>query len=133
MGTGNWTIGTDVATMIGSTSVVTATVAYVSTHRRAWRTRVADRRKRSWETGYVMMTNVHRWAVRLAGEDQGRGARVVLEVLGSKGGEPDEQMAFALRQVVREQGFLSQQPSAEQARFLRDLELARRRNGFPVL
>jgi hypothetical protein len=133
MGIDNWTLGTDVATMVGSASVITATTAYVSTHWRAWRTRVADRRKRSWETGYVMMTNVYTWAVRLADEDQGRGPRVVLEVLGRKGGEPDEQMAFALRQVVREQGFLSQQPSAEQARFLRELELARRRKGFPVL
>ena len=128
----NWTLGADVATMLTGASALTAAAVWTGGRWSAFRERRAARRYRVWESGYIMNGLIFTWAVRLAADDPGSTARVVLEVLDGHQGQPAGQLAAGLRNTVTSEGWLSRAPSPDQARFLRDLEKARRRGGFPV-
>jgi len=79
-----WTIGADVAAMVTSLSVVTATITWVSGRWRARRKERAATHLRNWH-GYMLPGTINEWDVRLAERPATLSGRVVLEVLGSEG------------------------------------------------
>jgi hypothetical protein len=129
-----WTYGPDVATMLTGLSALTAASIFASQRWRAWRARVNERKLHVWGTGYIMGGLRQSWFVRLADDDapDRRTGRVILDVLRTDGGESDPQMVASFRSQVKQLGRLVIPPTAEQERFLYELEKARRRDGFPV-
>lgn len=129
-----WTYGVDIATMATGLSAVTAASVWTHGRWRAWRNHVAERKHHIWNTGYIMNGLIQSWAVRLADDDapDGRTGRVSLEVLREPGGESDPQMVATFRQHIKRVGRLTMPPTPEQEAFLKELERARRRDGFPI-
>jgi hypothetical protein len=113
-----WTIGADVAAMITSLSVLTATITWVSGRRRAWRQERAQTTLRNWH-GYIMLEAVDTWYVRLADDPQTPTGQVVLEVLTSRDGEPDAGLAHSMRVNIERDGMLSRAPTPDEFDFLK--------------
>ena len=131
----SWTYGVDIATMATGLSALTAASVWTAGRWSAWRGHVAEKKQDLvWNTGYIMMGLVQSWDVRLADDDapDGRSGRVTLEVLREAGGESDPQMVATFRQQVKNGRRLTVPPTPEQEAFLKELERARRRNGFPT-
>jgi len=128
-----WAYGVDIATMATGLSALTAASVWTTGRWRAWRDHVAEERRHVWNTGYIMMGLVQSWDVRLADDDapDGRTGRVILEVVRETG-ESDPQMVATFRQQVRTGGRLVVPPTPKQEAFLKELERARRRDGFPI-
>ena len=65
-----WTYGVDIATMATGLSALTAATVWTAGRWRVWRDRVAEKKIRVWNTGYIMMGLVPSWDVRLAEDDK---------------------------------------------------------------
>lgn len=125
-----WTIGADIAAMLTSLSVVTATVTWVGGRWRGWRQERAAIALRNWH-GYILPGTINEWNVRLVERPETVSAKVVLEVLGSDG-QPDGSRATSMLTVIDRDGMLSRAPTPEESDFLKALWKARRATGFPV-
>lgn len=101
-----WTIGADVAAMITSLSVLTATITWVIGRWCAWRQEQAQTSQRNWH-GYIMLEAVDTWYVRLADDPQTPTGRVALDVLTSPNGEPDAGLTYSMRVNIERDGMLS--------------------------
>lgn len=115
-------MGADVATMVGSLSVLVAVVVWCQHQRRDWRVRRAERRLRNWH-GYIALGGIASWHVRVV-ETQAPAeptACVVLEVVDGKG-KPAIGRADALRQQVKRDKMLARVPTPTEHQFLGDLQ-----------
>jgi hypothetical protein len=126
-----WTIGADVAAMLTSLSVVTATITWVGGRWRNLRQERAQARLRNWHA-YVAPERINEWYVRLADDPGTPTGRVVLDVLSSQDGDPDAGLAYSMRTVVTSDGMLSRAPTPEEYEFLKAQRKARHQTGFPI-
>jgi len=122
----NLTDWANVATIVTGASALTAVIVWGQKQWNEQKQRRATTRRRTWNDGYIPMEEVSSWYVRLAKDDAGSTARIVLEVVDSNGNDLDEQMAYTLRLFVQRDGMLSQVPTPEQFAFLKELQKARR-------
>jgi len=127
-----WTsTGADIATMATGVSALAAAAVWLRGQWRDWRARIAATRARNWNA-YIEATGIWDWPVTLVREPATPNARVVLQVSHPRTGEPDEQMAEALRRVVQNDGRLASAPSQDQMDFLVALRNERFGTGYPV-
>jgi hypothetical protein len=97
-----WTIGTDVATMLTSLSVLTATIVWTRNQWDQRQQRRAETRLRNWH-GYIEVGGIDTWFVRLADCPKTPTAQVVLEVIDRQGNS-DEAVAHSVRVCVKRDG-----------------------------
>lgn len=114
----------NIATILGSLSVIAALVVWGKGQWRSWQRRKHAKSRRNWD-GFIDLSGVGSWYVQLAEEPTEATAKVVLEVVDSKG-EPFENGAYAMRNIIRDNGQLSQSPTPEQRDFLKHLRNERR-------
>jgi hypothetical protein len=119
-----WTIGADIATILTGLSVLTATIVWVRKQWGEFRTQQVERRYRNWH-GFIMLEAVDTWYVRLAEQPDMPPGRVALDVLQTKDGEPDSQLAQGLRINVQRDGMLSRSPTPAEFDFLKDMRKER--------
>jgi hypothetical protein len=72
--------GSQIATMLGGLSVLTAVTVWITTQWRGWREQRAFRSRRTWH-GYIDVGGVSSWYVRLVDVPDRPTSQVVLEVL----------------------------------------------------
>lgn len=107
--------GASLATMLTGVSAVTAAWVWI---RKQWSEMKAQRaatQRRNWH-GYIEITSINSWYVRLAEEPDEPTARVVIEVL-DKNGQPHPNAAQNLRQRVTGDGMLARTLWGSKTRF----------------
>jgi hypothetical protein len=117
--------------MVTGASALTALGIWIRTQYRDYGARRAALRARNW-SAYVEPTGINDWFVSMTEEPPTLDARVVLQVLRTPDGQPDEQMAEGMRRTVRSHGHLAIAPTQAQMDFLVALRKERFGKGYPV-
>jgi hypothetical protein len=118
-----WTAGADIGTMVTGLSAVTAAFVWTRSQVRDWRQQREARSARNWN-GYIEVSGINSWYVRLAEDPKEPSARVVLDVI-DRDGDPDVNWAQNMRQRIVGDGILARVPTPEEYDFLSALRKER--------
>lgn len=128
----SWTQdGANIATMIGSLSVITALIVWAARSCQRWIRRREEARQRNWH-GSIEVGGIDTWYVRLIEHPTEPTARVVLEVLDAAG-KPTETGGHHMRQRASADGRLSRSPTTGELEFLRHLRAERGYAKSPIV